>query len=148
MPQVNTSAIVGGVVLVILLSTGAHALSCLMCNALMQGRWEACPSQGQYHSMTCRTTTHHCIKIDGNQTIVNQTLNGQREAKTVLGVQRNCGTPYNLELFSLVSPTAGCRKITVDGAALLARKNADGTVPQYFFQGEVCVCNSDNCNSS
>ena len=54
-----------------------------MCNSLMKGKWEACPDQHQYHAMVCRSSTHTCLKIDGNQTVVNNTAEGNKITSTI-----------------------------------------------------------------
>lgn len=138
--------IVWSCLVMILACHGVHSLSCLMCNSLMKGKWEACPDQHQYHAMVCRSSTHTCLKIDGNQTVVNNTAEGNKITSTI-GIQRNCGTPYNMKLLDIHEPVVtGCKNVDIKAAPLTARPNADGSLPQYYFKGEVCVCNSDNCN--
>ena len=129
-----------------------------MCQSLMGGQRSPCPLEKDYHAMSCGSSVKYCMKLNGNMTSRNSSApspgitvtNGMDQTFasflwcftwfSLSGTLRNCGSPDWIRMFGRNLPSNGCQ--TVNASNQIAENVT------YNFAGQVCLCDTENCNSA
>ncbi|XP_055343834.1 uncharacterized protein LOC129591961 [Paramacrobiotus metropolitanus] len=114
-------------------------LFCHVCNSITQDTITACPNESQYTSRNCTSLlprARFCVILNGNYTTVTS-----KHPQTALGPRRTCQFDLDrYEIFDTPHLQPGCREVNITKTNYLA-------FDYFHFDGQICLCDEDNCNT-